>query len=135
MDQTRSDREPAQIDSKSLFEPTRRSVLIGVAALAVADPAKANDNPTRHFHLDFLDKTRRQVVVLTDISREVEFKPLDPERDESQLVVTAPAEPKFLLSWDRREFGPNASFKIERVSDMFLYCRSSKSRFALPGNG
>ncbi|WP_338834452.1 hypothetical protein [Bradyrhizobium septentrionale] len=127
MDQGRSDQEQAQIDSESLFKPTRRSVLIGAAALAVADPAKANDKPTRHFHLDFLDKTRRQVVVLTDVSLEDEFKPLDRTRDESQFVVTEPAEPKFLLSWDRREFGPNASFKIERVSDKYIRREPVKS--------
>ena len=31
--------------------------------------------------------------------------------------VTKPADPKFLLSWDRRDFGPNAYFKIKRTSD------------------
>lgn len=126
MDQGRSDREKTQIVDESLFKPSRRSILIGGAALAIANPAKANDKPTKHFHLDFLDKTRRQVVVLTDISREDEFKTLDPVRDKTQLIVTEPAEPSFLLSWDRREFGPNASFKIERLSDKYIRKESTK---------
>jgi hypothetical protein len=97
------------------FQPTRRSVLIGAAAIAASGPACADGAPTENFHLDFLDKVRRQVVVLVDVSREDEFR-----SKASADVVTKAEERKFLLSWDRRDFGPNASFKIERVSDQYF---------------
>ena len=98
-----------------MFQPTRRSVLIGAATVAASGPAYANDLPTENLLLDFLDKIRRQVVILVDVSREDKFK-----SKASADVVTAAKEQKFLLSWDRREFGPNASFKIERVSSQYF---------------
>jgi hypothetical protein len=107
------------------FRLTRRTVLAGGTALAVSTAAKAGSAPTKNINLDFLDKTRRQVVVLTDVSAEQrdprdKRANLDVIPDESaraaQSVVTKPSDPKFLLSWDRREFGPNALFKIERTS-------------------
>src|SRR5262249_40570433 len=59
------------IDDVFDFRLTRRSVLAGGTALAVSTTVKAAaPAPTRHFNLDFLDKTRRQVVVLTDVSAE-----------------------------------------------------------------
>lgn len=105
------DQERFNSKNGALFQPTRRSVLIGAAAVAASGPAFADDTPSENFHLDFLDKVRRQVVVLVDVSREEDFR-----SKSSTEVVTNAKEPKFLLSWDRREFGPNASFKIERVS-------------------
>jgi hypothetical protein len=82
------------------------------AAAAVAGSARAASAPSKRYHLDFADKARRQVVVLRDISKEREPKK---EADPPDL---SPDE--FLLSWDRRDFGPNAWFKIARRSASFI---------------
>lgn len=105
------DREETAVERDPFFQPTRRSVLLGVGALALAAPARADPSPTNHYVLDFLDKSRRQVVVLFDVT---------PVKDPDAAPDTKPSEPKFLLSWDRREFGPTASFKIERKSERYF---------------
>jgi hypothetical protein len=114
LDLAGDDQEPTKNDD-GVFQPTRRSVLIGAAAIAASGPAYADDQPTENLQLDFLDKIRRQVVVLIDVSGEDKFK-----SQTSTPVVTDAKERKFLLSWDRRDFGPNASFKIERVSGEYF---------------
>lgn len=114
MDLAGEDREPTGNDD-GMFQPTRRSVLIGAAALAASGPAYADGEPTEHLQLDFLDKVRRQVVVLIDVSGEDKFK-----SQTSSPVITGAKERKFLLAWDRRDFGPNASFKIDRVSGQYF---------------
>lgn len=114
MDLAGDDQEQTKSDD-GVFQPTRRSVLVGAAALAASGPAYADGPPTENFQLDFLDKVRRQIVVLVDASREIEFK-----SNSKSPVVTSERDRKFLLSWDRREFGPNASFKIERASDQYF---------------
>lgn len=114
MDLTGDDQEQTKNDD-GVFQPTRRSVLIGAATLAASSGAHADGSPTENFQLDFLDKVRRQTVVLFDVSRENELKSRT-----SADVAPAVRNRKFLLSWDRRDFGPNASFKIERVSDQYF---------------
>jgi len=114
LDLAGDDQEQTKSDD-GVFQPTRRSLLVGAAALAASGPAYADGPPTENFQLDFLDKVRRQIVVLVDASREIEFK-----SNSKSPVVTSERDEKFLLSWDRREFGPNASFRIERASDQYF---------------
>lgn len=97
---------PEAADSGHLLEPTRRSVLVGASALAVAASAKASYSVSRNLNLDFLDKTRRQVVVLIDVSAErdpmgrnqvdTNAKP-DPGAKATENVVTKASDPKFRL--------------------------------------
>ena len=66
--------------------------------------------------------------MLLNVSLQGNVDPVSPDilktgRRENQLkglIVTQKEDPKYLLSWDRREFGPNASFRIERVSEPYL---------------
>lgn len=122
------------------FAPTRRAVLAGGAAVLVARPARAAVvTPTAHYELDFIDKARRQSVALFQVDIDGEGKrgasgPVSaaktPEKIqdiESQLgIVDAAARAKLYVDearykahkfvWDRRDFGPNAFFEIERKS-------------------
>jgi hypothetical protein len=105
------DREETSVERDPFFQPTRRSVLLGVGALTLTTPVEASSSQTNHYVLDFLDKSRRQVVVLFDVT---------PVKNPDIVDDTKPSEPKFLLSWDRRDFGPDASFRIERKSERYF---------------
>lgn len=97
--------------SATAFTPSRRSVLAGTAAVMLAPPARAG-GLTEHYILDFLDKRRRQTVVLVNVNQ-----PADPDPK---------AAPQFLLSWDRREFGPKAYFEIDRTSQAYTPPETAK---------
>ncbi|AWM06102.1 coiled-coil domain-containing protein [Bradyrhizobium symbiodeficiens] len=101
----------------------------------VIGPAHAAGEPTPHYELAFVDKDRRRFVALFEIPPQAKDDTL--RKDELRGPPSAAAvekllkanesldkidealpkdTPKYLMLWDRREFGPNAGFKIERKS-------------------
>lgn len=124
------------------FAPTRRAVLAGGAAVLIARPARAAAPPTAHYELDFIDKARRQSVALFQVDIDGEGNrgasgpvsaaktPEKIEDIENRLgIVDAAARAKLYgnevrhkahkFVWDRRDFGPNAFFEIERKSSAY----------------
>lgn len=95
-------------DQPDPLRPSRRTVLGGSAALLVADTATAKEELSPSYHLEFVDTADRQFVVLVE------------RPSSSEAVNPAKTQGPPFLRWDRRDFGPFASFKIGRTSAPYV---------------